>query len=223
MKEAEVQYQKSLLHAAISTQEKERKRIGMDLHDEVGSTLASLRLLIEHFTNKDLPLLTEEQFKHQSKSSIDHIIQNVRHISHDLSPLLKGSYGFYDAICDYCDGINNLGKLQINLDFIDGSERIPLGENVALALYRVISELINNTIKHAAAQHIFLVVFKDETNYAIDYSDDGVGIKNAKENIGMGLQNVASRLDLISAVHYIKSRNGGGFQIIISIPLVSTK
>lgn len=82
LSEAEVTHQKNLLQAVITSQESERQRIGSDLHDEVGSVLSSLRLLIEKNS------ITEQQdaaFALQSKQLIDRVITRVRHISHNLS------------------------------------------------------------------------------------------------------------------------------------------
>src|SRR5688572_16798827 len=106
MQEAELNHQKDLLYAVIDSQEKERQRIGMDLHDEVGSSLSSLRMIMEGFIEKVKDKPDAETFCTQSKKIIDDVITNVRAISHDLSPLGKGTYDFTDALKDLQDRIN---------------------------------------------------------------------------------------------------------------------
>ena len=110
LQEAEINYQKELLYAVIDSQEKERQRIGMDLHDEVGSSLSSLRMIMENFIEKVKGIPESDSFCTQSKSIIDGVITNVRNISHDLSPLGKGTYDFMDALEDLKDRVNRTGK-----------------------------------------------------------------------------------------------------------------
>jgi signal transduction histidine kinase len=219
MKEAELQHQKALLHAVIITQEQERKRIGMDLHDEVGSVLASLRLVVENFADNDVHALPVDEFNIKCKSVIDSVIGNVRNISHNLSPALKGIYGFHDAIQDFCDGINHTGKIAIDVAFTYDIAKIKLDENVSLAFYRVISELINNTLKHANASKIDIVFSLSNGLYTIEYKDNGTGITKGTKggSSGMGMQNIESRLGMVGAKY--KINNKGGFYMHITLPL----
>jgi len=217
MKEAEVHHQKALLHAVITTQEQERKRIGMDLHDEVGSKLSSLRLVVENFADKDVHALPRDEFNATCKSVIDSVIGNVRNISHNLSPSLRGIYGFHDAVEDFCDSINHTGKIHIDVSFTYNISKVKLDENVALAFYRVIAELINNTIKHANADNINIVFSLSHGLYTIDYKDNGIGMPKGVKGSGMGMQNIESRLGMIGAKY--KINNKGGFYMHITLPL----
>lgn len=219
IKVAEVAHQKALLHTVITSQEQERKRIGMDLHDEVGSALSSLRLMLENFTEQQAKPETATHFKVSYKQVIDGIITNVRHISHNLSPLLKGAYGFYDALEDFCDGINRSGKIQITLDLQQGSADVQLNDASSLALYRVLTELVNNTLKHAGATLINLRFSVEQGQYIIDYKDNGKGLPPdvAAKGKGMGFSNIESRLDMIGAAYVLK--NEGGFGIRVTLPL----
>lgn len=219
MKEAEVHHQKTLLHAVITTQEQERKRIGMDLHDEVGSVLASLRLMVESFTDNDVHALPIAEFNVKCKSVIDKVITNVREISHDLSPALKGVYGFHDAIQDFCDGINSSGKIHIEVNFTYNIAKVKLNESVSLAFYRVISELINNTLKHANATRVDIIFSLKNGLYAIDYKDNGTGfVKTQKSSSsGMGMQNIESRLSMVNAKFKINTKEE--FHMHITLPL----
>lgn len=222
IKAAEVLHQKALTHAIINSQEEERRRIGMDLHDQIGSTLASLRLGVEHFTEEHKDLLSISDFNNRCKRIIDKAINDTRNISHNLSPTLNNSYGFYELICDHCQDVVNTGKLNINLEFPSHFASLLPSSNHILALYRVIAELINNTIKHAKASFAYLSFRLGNNELHIDYGDNGIGLdqKTANVNKGMGMQNIESRLGMIGANYKISQPNNG-FHISITLILVS--
>jgi signal transduction histidine kinase len=212
---AAIAHQKDLLQAVIQSQEAERERIGNDLHDEVGATLSSLRMLIE----KNVEETTVNTFVVQSKAIIDGVIKNVREIAHQLSPHVSGTYGFYDSLHQLCDNINASGKLKVSLE----PEEITLPENLAattsMAIYRVIAELLNNTIRHARATQVcILFTSKDDTDVLeIRYKDDGIGL-TTKGSGGMGMHNIESRLNMIQARWEMQQKNSTGFELFISIP-----
>ena len=216
LQEAELNYQKELLYAVIDSQEKERQRIGMDLHDEVGSSLSSLRMIMENFIEKIEDVPQADVFCTQSKSIIDNVITNVRNISHDLSPLGKGTYDFIDALEDLKDRVNRTGKIQMdmNIQSVDFSK---LNNTDTLALYRVFSELINNTIKHAQATSIVLSAQEMEETLCFNYKDNGVGIGEDSKNHkpGIGMKNIESRLRMIGSDFKLKDAGTGGFEIDI--------
>lgn len=216
LQEAELNYQKDLLYAVIDSQEKERQRIGMDLHDEVGSTLSSLRMTMEGFIEKVKDTPGADQFCTQSKKIIDDVITNVRTISHDLSPLGKGTYDFTDALKDLQDRVNLSGKIHMAAD-IQSPALNRLNTIHSLALYRVFTELINNTIKHAQATRIDLSALETEKNFNFNYTDNGIGIQKNTANRapGIGMRNIESRLRMIGSDFTFKEAGTGGFGISI--------
>ena len=218
MQDAEIAHQKDLLQSVISSQEAERKRIGMDLHDEVGAALSTLRIKIERHAGEsekagDLASIY--------KSDIDKIIDNMRNISHSLSPRISGNFGFYDAIHELSDGVNRSGKIKMAVHFDENKLPVFANEQAPMALYRVMAELVNNTLKHAAAQHIQLVIEIADRKMKIVYSDDGIGIslKPGEQTNGMGMQNIESRLGIIGAEWEIQKPENGGYGMLISVPL----
>jgi signal transduction histidine kinase len=216
--EAAVQHQKDLLYATINSQEEERKRIGSDLHDEVGSALSTLRMYIQKFTEENESAKTTE-FGTKSKSMIDSIITNTRNISHDLSPITGGVYSIMDALEDLCSQVNLSGKPEISLSVSGEDILSKLDPNHALALYRVIRELIKNTITHAQANSIMIDITEENRNPVIMYKDDGKGMEKTSIQKGMGLNNIESRLSLIGATYTINTAPGKGFEISIYVPV----
>lgn len=205
----ETDHQRELLQAVILSQEKERRRIGMNLHDEVGTALSILRMAI------DSDATQAREVAGQSKALIDRVLTDVRNISHDLSPIRSGAYTFTDAVEDRCEAIAATGKVQIDLEFVPCAESIALGETESLAMYRVISELISNTLRHAGAQHISIRLSVKGDTLSVLYRDDGKGIHpEAHNGKGMGMQNIESRLNMIGAAFkIIHSRKGFCFLI----------
>lgn len=214
----EIEHQKELLQAIIESQETERKRIGQDLHDDVGTALSSLRLTIEMFK----PASEEENNnKHVklSKEIIDKVIRDVRYISHNLSPPALSYYGLAAAIEEKASFINNSGQLTITL--INDAEELlkDISLPASVAIYRVLEELINNTIKHAGATQSIIKITTANNTVLITYSDNGKGMDASAIVVGMGMQNIESRLTVINADYVIETAVGEGFSVNINYPL----
>lgn len=213
--EAEMSYQKELMRVVLQSQEEERKRIGQDLHDDVGGSLSNLRMLINR----------NELSKDQGNSSaaanhkllIDKIIQDVRNISHNLSPPALALFGFTVALEELIDSINDEDGSLINI--INQAEAMTdkLPYDMALALIRVLQELISNTIKHGRAKRIGISIFIENGLLAIQYMDEGRGYDpgDQKNRKGMGMQNIESRLNMINATYTVKTAPGAGFSMFI--------
>lgn len=210
--EAELTHQRELISTFIVSQENERKRIGMDLHDEVGTALSSLRMQIEQVTDATL--------KQNTKLQIDTIIYSVRNISHNLSPFLKGAYGLMDALEDLIDGLNSTGHIEASITFSGITDFEFLNEDAKPAIYRVLSELINNTVKHAAASALSVHFERDEAALRISYSDNGKGITALQtKQQGIGLMNIESRVRMMNATYTLQAQPGNGFFMEIMIPV----
>ena len=155
------------------------------------------------------------------KSDIDKIIANMRNISHALSPRISGSFGFYDAIHELSDGVNRSGKISMSVQFDESKLPVFTNDQAPMALYRVIAELINNTLKHAQAKNIQMAVDVTDHKMKINYQDDGIGInqKPGKQSNGIGLQNIESRLGIIEAKWQIQKPVTGGYGVVIAVPL----
>ena len=220
LQQMEIQHQKELLHAVLLSQETERSRIGMDLHDEVGTVLSSLRMTLENLSEPSaLPV------RSQAKTLIDRVMTSVRDISHDLSPFRGSAYGLMDALEDLSDRINRAKELVFSLEYagegtLDRLQRLSGTE--ALSLYRVITELTQNTIKHAHAKNITLSFAVETEGLMISYQDDGRGFAAGAGKAGMGMRNIESRLNLIGAKFAPDLVPGQGFRIQIQLPFQPT-
>lgn len=215
--ESEILQQKQLLNAVIESQEIERKRIGEDLHDEIGGTLSAIKLMLgaakQNFNDKDALL--------PAKQLIDKMIIDVRNISHDLSPPGLAMFGLYHTIDSFVALINKTGKIEILISHSPHIEKRFLSEKTELALFRIITQLIANTLKHANATQINLVFKPNDENLEIDYIDNGKGfdLSILTKHHGIGVQNIKSRLQMIDAVYTLESSPDRGFKMNIICPI----
>ncbi len=211
MQKAEVEYSSQLLNATLLSQEDERKRIGRDLHDDVGASLSNLKMIMAQTVETD-----EAKIKY--KPLIDNIITTVRTISHALSPPGLELFGFDYAVQELVDSFNIAGTIKVALNNSVGEKLDTLSKPTALALYRVLQELFSNTVKHANAKSIIITFLEQNNKVVFIYEDDGKGIA-LEENAatGMGMKNIEARLKMIHATHSISSSPNNGFKVTINV------
>lgn len=217
-------HQKALLNAVIQSQENERKRIGQDLHDEVGGSLSNLRILINRFGNGGAESAGQDHIE-LYKQLIDKIIEDVRGISHSLSPPGLALFGFSEALEEIKDIVCKGDESFISITNHAEAATEALPYTVALALVRILQELVTNTLKHAGAKRIGISFFMKNGLLAIHYTDDGVGYDpdDKRNRKGMGMQNIESRLHMIGAKSHIKTVVDQGFSMFIYVdPEINT-
>jgi signal transduction histidine kinase len=215
----ELEYQQKLLAASVQTQESERKRISQDLHDHVGGALSGLRYVISGISGTANEDLTVNEIAQKARVGIDAIIDDVRNISHSLSPAGLELWGFHEALYEYADKAATSSGVQIVVTDRTNGLLQQLGFDDALSLFRVIQELITNTLKHAQASHITIVSDILADKIVLVYSDDGVGMKLSEgQNNGIGLYNIESRLSMLNASYKVDSAPGKGYLFTITIP-----
>lgn len=207
MQKAELEYSNQLLNATLTSQEEERKRIGTDLHDDVGASLSNLKMILQQTTET-------EETKKKYKPLIDNIITTVRTISHALSPPGLELFGFEYALQELVDSFNIAGNIKVSLNNETGSKLNELPKSTSLALFRIIQELLSNTLKHANAKNILISFTEIKDEWCFSYTDDGKGInlENSK-NTGMGMKNIEARLKMINATYNFVTSAGNGFKL----------
>ncbi len=214
-----LQHQKALLYATIQSQEDERKRIGQDLHDDVGGALSNLRMLLNSEARNGTAGQEQETAHH--KKLIDQIIDDVRNISHNLSPPALALFGFDEALNELKHTLGK-GKADSFFSITNHAEVVTeqLPQPIALALIRVLQQLITNTVRHANAKHIGISLFVENDCLCMHYTDDGKGfaVESLHSKKGMGMRNIDTRLNMIGATYTIKTATNEGFSIFIRLP-----
>jgi len=204
-------------YAWMQGQEEERKRIAQDLHDSLGSTLSTVRmysdLLLERNPAGDLHELASKI----SKLSADAATES-RKIAHDLGAGVLTNFGLATAISELCEALEQR-RLAVK-SFINIPVTLP-GE-LGINAYRIIQELVTNTLKHAQAKTIRLEVSVVNQEYlSIIFQDDGKGFDVSAVQRGMGLNNLKARTDRFSGTLTIDSNPSIGTTIIIELPLAN--
>lgn len=208
--------QAKILNTIITTEEKERTRYAQDLHDDLGPLLSTIKL----YTNSILSARNNENKEiaiEKSIETIDEAISSLKEIANNLSPHILRDFGLGVAIDSIVTRFNDTNKVYI---YLKSNLKKRFKSNYEASLYRIIIELINNTIKHSKAYNVSIELKMNKDNLNISYTDYGIGcdleqvLQNAK---GSGLFNMINRIRSINGEINIESKEGQGFKTQISI------
>ncbi len=196
-------------------QDEERSRLAREIHDGIGSDLASIKIAFEHYTenHKDDP-----QTKRIAKA-ISNACLDVRSLSHQLHPLPFSKMGFTSFLSDFLNQVGKKSDIKIQTFFFPEEEIDQLSDEILADAYRIVQELINNILKHAEANHVDVQLTRHKDHLNIVINDDGKGFQNHKKNQGIGLRNIKERLQKVKGTLDIDSRPGHGTSITIDIPI----
>jgi Signal transduction histidine kinase len=201
--------------AEITHIEKERARIAHDLHDELGPLLAAVKMKIN-----TLEIHHKEDIEHIEKTNrhIDTIAKRLREISFDLVPNSLLRRGIVPAVKEFISYLNSSTK--IKFIFI-APKNLTLSGEIAVNLYRIIQEVIHNTIKHADATEMKIELESKDKMIQLFISDNGIGFDNVKEsekNSGFGLRSLSRRTDIMNGKLYIETEKNKGTRYTFEIP-----
>ena len=213
-----IKEEEKLLYHTIHVQESEKLRISQELHDEIGSKLNLMHLHLYQLST----LRSQEGEFFEAYARIKEIlnksIESAREIAHDLMPPTLENAGFFAAVRELCEEVENTGLINIHVDLkID--QRDVLKREMELDLFRVVQELLTNSIKHASAKNIMIESKMISNRLIFYYKDDGKGFDKSliAQNQGLGMKNIENRLKMIGATWQFKSANNEGMSIKIFI------
>jgi two-component system, NarL family, sensor kinase len=201
------------IESLLKGQEEERKRIAREMHDGLGGILSS----VKHALNSLKPEVAIEMESYPTFRKclylIDYSIVELRRIAHNMMPDAVHRFGLKDALLDYCE---NLSNDQLKISFIPiGME--PFNKDKEIEIYRIIQELISNSIKHARANRILVQLVKEADVMTITVEDNGVGFDSSTlaSNKGAGWTNIYNRAHFLGATVELSSEPGLGTTVII--------
>ena len=194
--------EKEIAETIIAVQENERETIGRNIHDQVGGLLAVAKVKLQ-----TIKLRKEEL---QLNNEIDNIINIINRSSAEMyqiidelvPPIMKGE-NLSSVINSRVEILKNSTDIEFNIEI----ESVPLDQKMMLKLYRILSELITNSIKHAKCKHINIQFAQKENGYSLDYIDDGVGFDN-HVNRNHGINNIESRVKYLDGTLNFQSAPG---------------
>jgi signal transduction histidine kinase len=212
--------EKTLLNAIIQAEETERKRFAKDLHDGLGPILSTIKMSLSSLTRIE----KEDQTKKILRNTdmvIDEAIKSIREISNNLSPHILNNFGLNKAMRNFINKINYSDAIKIK--FISTFEDERFESNTEVVLYRVLCELINNTMKHAEATFISISMEKGPGKILCRYHDNGKGFDintlSSLQPSGMGYSNMVTRIKSLNGNFILTSEKEKGTNASITVPV----
>ncbi|MFC0780885.1 sensor histidine kinase [Flavobacterium sp. HJSW_4] len=208
-----LRYQKEQLHAIIVTQEEERKRIAQDLHDDISSKLNIVSLNSHLLT---APNLTESETAEITENIINlttKALENSRKIAHNLLPPVFEKFGLHAGVEELCGEFESSKSVKTHykneIDFDDKDI------DRHLHVFRILQELMNNSIRHGKASEIWISFANKEGIKTCDYEDNGVGFdsSNSENQKGLGMKNIDSRISFLEGTIEINSEINKGIAV----------
>ena len=206
---------KRILTAVLRTEEKARSRFSKELHDGLGPLLSSAKMSLSALSREEQSPEQREIIANTSYV-IDEAIRSLREISNNLSPHVLNDFGLARGVQNFIDKSAAMHDVKIRFTTNLRGERYDT--DIEVILYRVICELINNSLKHAACTEVNLSLSQNGPELALDYSDNGRGFNpQAMMDCGMGLSNIASRINSLGGMFDITSSKGKGMRAAIRV------
>lgn len=199
--------------------ESEIKRIAYAVHDEAGQLLVAVHLALAAMA-PELSSAQQAQLKH-----VDELLQeaekHLRRYSHELRPTILDDLGWIPAIRFLAEGASKRASLPVHFDPMV-SERLP--STLETAVYRIVQEALNNTLKHAKAKNVWIRAWREAKTLHCSIRDDGQGFEprslgTAGARKGLGLVAMQERASAIGGTLLIESRPGHGTELSLLLPL----
>jgi signal transduction histidine kinase len=202
------------MRSVIEGQEIERERIAKDLHDSLGGLLSTIKLQFDNIGVQKNISDTKEFIK--GRELLDSAVTEVRSISRNLQPSSLVNMGLVAAIKDLINRFETDGPPEIEFQHYEVPQK--MDKMIALSIYRIIQELLTNSLKHARAKEILIQLNADGDEMVIQYEDDGVGFDEKQNSkMGMGLENIHSRVNYLHGSITFDTAQGHGVAVLIRL------
>jgi len=209
----------------FSVQENERKRISLELHDELGQSMAALKMQVGSIARR-LGTVHPDELKtvcEEMRDNINQIIENVRRLARDLSPVVLDDLGLQAAIEYLVNNFLKIYNVKINYRYTDINHLFD--EDSQRIIYRILQESLNNIGKHAHAEKVSLIIEKKDRAVQFTVRDNGIGF-NVRKTLdkketdrGMGLEAMSERVRILGGKINIVSRPGIDTTITFIAPI----
>lgn len=221
----ETQQQLNATEAVLKGEEQERTRLAKDLHDGLGGMLSGIKYSFN--TMKGNLIMTPEnaQAFERSMDMLDSSIKEMRRVAHNMMPEALVKFGLDVALKDFCNDISKSGALQVSYQSI-GLDDVVIEQTTAITIYRIVQELINNTMKHAAAKTALVQLAKTGNQLSVTVEDDGKGFDTSvlthprpddQVRPGIGWANIQSRVEFLKGRLDVNSQPGKGTSVLIEL------
>lgn len=207
-----IEHQKEMLHSIILTQEQERQRIAQDLHDDISSKL-NIVSLNGHLLQT--PGLSEVEFAAIRTNIVEmtgKALENARRIAHDLLPPVLEKFGLVAGIEELAQEVIASRGAKVVFESDIPSDKMPQEQAAQLQVFRVLQELLNNSLRHGKAENITIRFTRQRGRRICHYTDDGIGMPpdTLQKSKGLGLSNIQNRIEILGGQFTISSPGNKG-------------
>ena len=209
-----VTLERKVLNSVLDTEDKERKRFSEDLHDGLGPLLSTIKLYVNHMKSSSVSKNEEEEMFNFANELLDDAITTTRNIANNILPGSIVDNGLIAAVRTFINHIKKVGNLDI--EFNENVER-RFDSHIETNLYRIIIELINNSIKYAKANKLEINISYEDETLSMMYKDDGVGFDIAQIKDGLGHINIKNRVSSIKGEYEYKSELNRGMSFALKV------
>lgn len=201
--------------AEMELLEKERTRIARDLHDELGPILAVTQI---HLNATEGACEKDKEHLEKAGKNIITLTERFEGIAKNLTPKILVSKGLRAAIEDFISQYEDATPIHIVMKY---KLRTELTMFQAIHLYRIIQELVHNTIKHSGASKIEIQFAERKNKIYLLYNDDGKGFDKINKEEGLGKESLANRVQMMEGKMEYDSKPGKGIEYFFEIPIIS--
>jgi PAS domain S-box-containing protein len=204
----------------VNAQEKERRSISRELHDEAGQALITLKYDLASIQNElpETDALLRQRLS-ESMKIIDQTMLHIRDLAHSLRPPVLEVGGIHLSLQDYCQEISGRTHIPISYQGLD----IPgIPDETGISLYRFVQEALTNIMKHAHATKVKVRLHYNKGEISLSVSDNGRGMGEPDRSEGLGLLGIKERLNLLGGKLEIHSQKGRGTKLVAHVPWVSS-
>lgn len=216
--ELESEKQLTATEAVLKGEEQERTRLAKDLHDGLGGMLSGIKYSFQTMKGNLIMTPDNHQAFERSMDMLDSSIKEMRRVAHNMMPEALVKFGLDTALKDFCNDVNQSGALKVNYQSI-GLDNLVIEQTTAITIYRIVQELLNNSIKHASATHAIIQVSKTDGLLTVTVEDDGKGFDTSVLSLskGMGWANIQNRVEFLKGKLDVNSQKGKGVSVLIEL------
>ncbi|MBS1520343.1 MAG: sensor histidine kinase [Bacteroidetes bacterium] len=208
--------QKERIQAQIMMQEQERKRIANDLHDSLGPMLSTVKLFMNSISVNNE---TDRESLGKASGYIDEAIHNLREISYNLLPSSLDRNNLEMVVNEYISRMDD--RLPVKINFTVTKDTV-IPKKTEIHLFRIIQEIIHNTMKHSEASNLWLSITSRPDGLYLVSEDNGRGFDAEHTRAvsgGLGLKSIENRCQMLDADFKLITAKNGGCKMIIVAPI----
>ncbi len=216
--ELETQQQLTATEAVLKGEEQERTRLAKDLHDGLGGMLSGIKYSFNNMKGNLVMTPDNAQAFERSMDMLDSSIKEMRRVAHNMMPEALVKFGLDTALKDFCNDITQSGALNVTYQSV-GVENAVIEQTTSITIYRIVQELLNNTIKHAAAKTAIVQLSKSGDQLSVTVEDDGKGFDASvlQTSRGIGWTNIQNRVEFLKGKLDVNTAPGKGTSVLIEL------